>query len=75
MLDVGADVLDMTGQSANTFGSLQHDDAYFELSPDQRGYFTSLQYLNDYLRTQYHAMHMFLWRSGFSGQTGTMPPR
>jgi len=65
----------MTGQSANTFGSLQHDDAYFELSPDQRGYFTSLQYLNDYLRTQYHAMHMFLWRSGFSGQTGTMPPR
>ncbi|KAI0235203.1 Endoplasmic reticulum-Golgi intermediate compartment protein 2 [Lamellibrachia satsuma] len=71
--DVGADVLDMTGQSANTFGELQHDDAYFELSPDQRQYFTSLQYLNDYLRNQYHAVHKFLWKSGFSGQSGNMP--
>ena len=73
--DVGADVLDMTGQGADTFGHLEHEDTYFDLSPVQRQFFASLQYLNEYLRNQYHAVHVFLWKSGFAGQAGNMPPR
>ena len=65
----------MTGQGADTFGHLEHEDTYFELSPQQRQFFASLQYLNEYLRNQYHAVHVFLWKSGFAGQAGNMPPR
>ncbi|XP_063598074.1 endoplasmic reticulum-Golgi intermediate compartment protein 2-like [Penaeus indicus] len=72
---VGADVLDMTGEQVMTFGELEMEDTWWELDPDQRAHFDGVQRVNSYLRDQFHSIHEFLWRSGYTNIFGDMPPR
>jgi hypothetical protein len=71
--DVGADILDMTGQNAETFGHLQEEEVTFELSQNQRYHFEGIQRVNQYLRDEYHAIHEFLWNSGYNSMAREMP--
>jgi len=72
--DVGADILDLTGQSTETFGHLAEEDTYFELSPAQKDYFSVAQRVNTYLRQEYHALYDTLWKSGYQ-HSSSMPSR
>ncbi|XP_071543328.1 endoplasmic reticulum-Golgi intermediate compartment protein 2 isoform X3 [Panulirus ornatus] len=72
---VGADVLDMTGQQVMTFGSLNMEDTWWALDPDQRIHFEGVQRVNSYLREQFHSVHELLWRSGYTNIFGDMPRR
>ncbi|XP_069958736.1 endoplasmic reticulum-Golgi intermediate compartment protein 2 isoform X1 [Cherax quadricarinatus] len=72
---VGADVLDMTGQQVMTFGSLDMEDTWWVLDPDQRLHFEGVQRVNSYLREQFHSIHELLWRSGYTNIFGDMPRR
>ncbi|KAK8386360.1 hypothetical protein O3P69_010790 [Scylla paramamosain] len=72
---VGADVLDMTGQQVMTFGSLDMEDTWWELDPDQRIHFDGMQQVNSYFREQFHSIHQLLWRSGYINIFGDFPRR
>lgn len=73
--DIGADVLDQTGQDIFTYGELKEDPAYFELTPRQQEYLDFIQQVNDYLTQEYHAIQELLWRSNKPSFLGGMPPR
>ncbi|PSN38657.1 hypothetical protein C0J52_21247 [Blattella germanica] len=72
---IGADILDSTGQNVLQFGSLEQEDTWFELTPQQRLYFDGMRQVNSYLREQFHAIQELLWRSGQSTLFGDMPKR
>ena len=72
---MGADVLDLTGQNADTFGKLKEENTWFELTDAQKQYMDMVQNVNDYIKNEYHALHTFLWKSGYSGMGNTMPKR
>ncbi len=72
---IGADVLDLTGQSADTFGKLSEENTWFELTPNQQQYLEMVQNVNDYLKNEYHSLHTFLWKAGYSGMGNAMPRR
>lgn len=72
---VGADILDLTGQNAETFGHLKEEDVIFELSPRQKTFFDMVKHVNTYLRNEYHAIHEFLWNTGYNTISSSMPPR
>ena len=72
-VDVGADVLDQTGQNTEMFGHLQEEEVSFELSPKQINYFKTMHHINSYLREEYHTLHEFLWRTGFSAKSSSWP--
>lgn len=72
---VGADVLDMTGQQVMTFGSLDMEDTWWELDPEQRIHFDGMQQVNSYFREQFHSIHQLLWRSGYINIFGDFPRR
>ena len=74
-LGIGADVLDLTGQNADTFGKLHEENTWFELTTAQKQYMDMVQNVNDYIKNEYHAIHTFLWKSGYSGMGNTMPKR
>ena len=73
--DVGADILDLTGQNTETFGHLAEEDTYFELSPAQKEYFSIAQRINSYLRQEYHALYDYLWSSGYNPRDSALPSR
>jgi len=72
-VDVGADVLDQTGQSTESFGRLETEEVSFELSPRQSAHFNTMRQINSYLREEYHTLHEFLWRTGFSASSSAWP--
>lgn len=72
---IGADILDSTGQNVLQFGSLEQEDTWFELSPQQRRHFDGMRQVNSYLREEFHAIQELLWRSGQSTLFGDMPKR
>jgi len=72
-VDVGADVLDQTGQNADMFGRLSAEEVSFALSPKQSDYFDMMRRVNSYLREEYHTLHEFLWRTGFSATSSSLP--
>ncbi|XP_012258404.2 endoplasmic reticulum-Golgi intermediate compartment protein 2 [Athalia rosae] len=72
---VGADILDSTNQNLMGFGTLEEEDTWWELSPDQRSHFDSLKYMNSYLREEYHALHELLWKSNQLTFSSEMPKR
>ena len=72
--EIGADVVDVTGAGAETFGELEEENVYFELSPLQQHYMDSVKEVNSYIRQQYAAMHEILWKTGYLGMGG-MPKR
>ncbi|XP_026474139.1 endoplasmic reticulum-Golgi intermediate compartment protein 2-like [Ctenocephalides felis] len=72
---IGADILDSTNQNVFAFGTLEEEDTWFELAPEQRSYFDYLQHYNSYLREEFHALSDVLWRSGQSALRLNMPHR
>lgn len=72
---VGADILDSTNQNVFTFGTLEEEDTWFELSQEQRVYFDNMRYINSYLREEFHAIHDLLWKTGETNLYGRLPKR
>ncbi|CAH1119719.1 unnamed protein product [Phaedon cochleariae] len=72
---LGADILDSTNQNAFKFGSLEEEDTWFELAPNQKLHFDNKKHFNSYLREEYHAIKDLLWRSQFSTNFGDIPAR
>ena len=76
---LGADVVDSTGQNfgQQNFGTLEMENTYFELSPNQRRYHDIILDVNKYLREEYHAIQELMWLSGsvFSTFRKGMPER
>lgn len=72
---IGADILDSTGQNVLQFGSLEQEDTWFDLSPQQRLHFDGMRHVNSYLREEFHAIQELLWRSGQATLFGDMPKR
>ncbi|KAL3842000.1 hypothetical protein ACJMK2_020074 [Sinanodonta woodiana] len=73
---IGADILDQTGQDTYSFGQLNLDNAYFELSPKQKRYHEITLEVNRYLRNQYHAIQELLWLSRYTASLNPgMPAR
>ncbi|XP_046400072.1 endoplasmic reticulum-Golgi intermediate compartment protein 2 [Ischnura elegans] len=73
--NLGADILDSTNQNILQFGILEEEDTWFELSPQQRLHFDSIQQVNSNLREESHALQDVLWRSTYLSLFGDMPPR
>ncbi|KAF5298170.1 hypothetical protein FQA39_LY02594 [Lamprigera yunnana] len=73
--NLGADILDSTNQNTFKFGSLEEEDTWYELSPNQKKYFENRQHFNSYLREEYHAIQEFLWRSSHTNVFSNMPQR
>ncbi|CAB3376634.1 Hypothetical predicted protein [Cloeon dipterum] len=63
---IGADVVDSTGQGVTSFGQLEYQDTWFELDAGQRDFFSSLKYVNEYLREEAHALQQVLWKAALS---------
>ena len=64
MPDIGADVLDQTGQDAQSFGKLTMDNTYYKLSDRQQRYHDLSREINNYMRDEYHAIQELMWLSG-----------
>ena len=73
--DVGADILDMTGQNTHMYGDLAEEDVYFDLSQKQKDFFRMVQNVNGYIKEEYHAVHNILWNTGFGELSRNMPSR
>ncbi|RZC35060.1 COPIIcoated ERV and/or ERGIC N domain containing protein [Asbolus verrucosus] len=73
--NLGADTLDSTHQNAYKFGSLEEEDTWFELAPNQQIHFDNKKHFNSYLREEYHAIKDLLWKSSFSTMFADMPER
>lgn len=74
--DVGADVLDQTGQDVLGFGQLQEEPVFWELSEDQQNYQRFVQEINDYFSKEYHAIQEILWRgNGIPTFSSSIPQR
>lgn len=72
---IGADVLDVTGSTAGTFGRLKEERVHFDLTKSQQNYLKMIHQINDYIKNEYHAIHHFLWKTGYTGQASELPPR
>jgi endoplasmic reticulum-Golgi intermediate compartment protein 2 len=57
-----------------SFGELTYEDTWFELDEAQKDFFSSLKYVNEYLREEAHALQQVLWKSSMS-RTYEMPER
>ncbi|XP_058790332.1 endoplasmic reticulum-Golgi intermediate compartment protein 2-like isoform X1 [Phymastichus coffea] len=60
---IGADILDSTNEHSLTTESLNAEDTWWALTPDQRAHFEALKHMNSYFREEYHAIHELLWKS------------
>lgn len=61
MLQVlGADILDSTNQNIFKFGTLEEENTWFELSPNQQIHFDNKRHFNSYLREEYHAIKVWI---------------
>lgn len=72
---IGADVLDSTEQDLYGYDSLEEEDTWWELTPEQRAHFEALKHMNSYLREEYHAIHELLWKSNQVTLYSEMPAR
>ncbi|KAI4501515.1 hypothetical protein M0802_003392 [Mischocyttarus mexicanus] len=72
---IGADILDSTNQNLVGFDTLEEEDTWWELSPEQRSHFEALKHMNSYLREEYHAIHELLWKSNQITLRSEMPER
>lgn len=60
--DIGADILDITGENADKFGNLEEEDVHFELSPQQQRRFEGVRAMRGHAKEEYHLVHGNLWR-------------
>ena len=58
-----------------TSDTLQEEDTWWDLSPDQRAHFEAVKPMNSYLREEYHAVHELLLKSNQLTYTSDMPER
>lgn len=72
---IGADIVDSTNQNIFKFGNLEQEDTWWELNIEQRTHFDSMRSLNSYLREEFHALQILLWKSGQAAMIGTLPAR
>ncbi|KAJ1525903.1 hypothetical protein ONE63_009092 [Megalurothrips usitatus] len=72
---IGADIVDSTNQNIFKFGNLEQEDTWWELNREQRTHFDTMRSLNSYLREEFHALQLLLWKSGQAAMFGTLPPR
>lgn len=72
---VGADIVDSTNQNIFKFGNLKQEDTWWELNHEQRTHFDTMRSLNSYLREEFHALQILLWKSGQAAMFGTLPAR
>lgn len=72
---IGVDILDSTNQNVFSFGSLQEDDTWWELCPNQKLYFDYIQQLNSYLREEYHSIANILYKSDTENTVYSIPQR
>lgn len=72
---LGADIIDSTNQNMILFGELQEEDTWFELTPEQKTYFDSIQHVNSYLQEEFHAVQNLLWKSRFISTFSELPKR
>lgn len=72
---IGADILDVTNQNTHTFGHLEEEPTWFELTPRQRQHWDSLKQVNTYIRHEFHSLQDLLWKSGFQSLFGELPVR
>ena len=56
-------------------GSIEEEPVFFDLSPRQKEYQLMVTTLNNRLKSEYHALHKFLWKSGVRAAGHNMPPR
>ncbi|EEZ99853.1 endoplasmic reticulum-Golgi intermediate compartment protein 2 [Tribolium castaneum] len=73
--NLGADILDSTNQNAYKFGSLDEEDTWFEMAPNQQIHFHNKKQFNSYVREEYHALKDVLWKSRFSTMFRHRPER
>ncbi|XP_002736170.1 endoplasmic reticulum-Golgi intermediate compartment protein 2-like [Saccoglossus kowalevskii] len=72
---IGADVLDMTGDTVSaSFGSLKEQAVHFELSRRQKQWQKKLQAVRSALANE-HAIQDLLFKVGFDGSPTSMPER
>jgi len=74
---LGADVLDISNKHNAWIsgGNIEEEPAFFELSPRQKIYQEMVTTLNSRIKSEYHALHKFLWKSGHRSLGQNMPPR
>jgi len=74
---LGADVLDISNKHNAWIsgGSIEEEPVFFDLSPRQKEYQLMVTTLNNRLKSEYHALHKFLWKSGVRAAGHNMPPR
>uniref|UniRef100_T1JCT3 Endoplasmic reticulum vesicle transporter C-terminal domain-containing protein n=1 Tax=Strigamia maritima TaxID=126957 RepID=T1JCT3_STRMM len=72
---IGADILDVTNQNTHSFGHLDEEPTWFELSPQQRIFWDSMKHVNTYIREEHYTLHTVLWTSRSTSLFGGMPLR
>ncbi|RWS15950.1 endoplasmic reticulum-Golgi intermediate compartment protein 2-like protein [Dinothrombium tinctorium] len=76
---VGADIIDVTNQNnAYTYGRLNEEPTYFELTDSQQVQWDAVRDINNYLRDEHHSLRDFLWRKDTRNQFvygRPIPPR
>lgn len=72
---IGADILDSTGQNIFSFGTLQQDDTWWDLCPNQKLYFEYMQQLNSYLTEEYHSVAKLLHKRNSGVSIYSFPER
>ncbi|CAG0912679.1 unnamed protein product [Notodromas monacha] len=72
---IGADVLDISKNTIPTFGSLEEEDTWFEMTRLQEEHFENMRHVNLYLRQDYHSLAEVLFKSRFQQMFGGIPKR
>jgi len=74
---LGADVLDISNKHNAWIsgGNIEEEPAFFNLSPRQTEYQAMVASINGRIKSEFHALHKFLWKSGHRNPGHNMPPR
>jgi len=60
---LGPDVMDSTSKDILTDQTIDMEDTWFEMSPNQEKMHYIIAYMYDRIRNNYHALHSSLWTS------------
>lgn len=71
---VGADIMDSTNENVFSFGRLQEENTWWEMTAVQADHFRTAQMTNSFLREHYHSLRDTLFRSGHTSVFAGLPP-
>eukprot|EP00058_Branchiostoma_floridae_P022709 XP_002608199.1 hypothetical protein BRAFLDRAFT_90361 [Branchiostoma floridae] len=74
VLALGADVLDLTGNSISTQGSIKEDSVFFDMTPQQKRWQRMVQTVKSSLDKEKALQHL-LFKTGFSSKPTAAPVR